>query len=45
MQLKNETGMGDCMIQIAGVPLQQNENWQLGSIEESDYSTDEECSH
>ena len=33
--MKKESEMGDCMIQIAGVPLQQNENWQLGSIEKT----------
>lgn len=33
MQMKCEIGMGDCMIQISGVPFQPNENWQLGSIE------------
>jgi protein-glutamine gamma-glutamyltransferase len=35
MQMKNETGIGDCMIQISGVPFQQNENWQLGSVEKT----------
>jgi protein-glutamine gamma-glutamyltransferase len=33
MQMKSDMGMGDCMIQISGVPLQQNQNWQLGGIE------------
>lgn len=33
--MKNDTGMGDCMIQISGGPFQQNENWQLGSIEKT----------
>jgi protein-glutamine gamma-glutamyltransferase len=35
MQKKSESDMGDCMIQIAGVPLQQNKNWQIGSIEKT----------
>lgn len=26
---------GDCMIQISGVPFQQNENWQIESIEKT----------
>lgn len=33
--MKSNIGMGDCMIQISGVPFQQNENWQLGSIEKT----------
>lgn len=35
MQMKSRIGMGDCMIQISGVPFQPNENWQLGSIEKT----------
>lgn len=35
MQMKSRIGMGDCMIQISGGPFQQNENWQLGSIEKT----------
>ncbi len=35
MQLKSRIGMGDCMIQISGVPFQPNENWQLGSMEKT----------
>lgn len=35
MQMKNDIGMGDCMILISGVPFQQNEKWHLGSIEKT----------
>lgn len=35
MQIKSDIGMGDFMIQISGIPFQQNENWQLGSIEKT----------
>lgn len=34
-ELKSDLGMGDCMIQISGIPFQLNENWQLGSIEKT----------
>jgi protein-glutamine gamma-glutamyltransferase len=35
MLMKSRIGMGDCMIQISGVPFQPNENWQLGSMEKT----------
>lgn len=35
MQMKNDTGKGDCMIQISGFPFQPNVNLQLGSVEKS----------
>lgn len=33
------------MIQIAGVPLQQNENLPLDLIEKNDFATDAGCTH
>jgi protein-glutamine gamma-glutamyltransferase len=33
--MKSETGMGDCMIQVSGVPFQNQENGQLGSVEKT----------
>lgn len=35
MQMKSEIGVGDIMIHISGVPVQQNEYWQLGSVEKT----------
>jgi protein-glutamine gamma-glutamyltransferase len=33
--MKSVIGMGDCMIQIGGVPFQQDEKWKLGSMEKT----------